>query len=121
MSRERLVSIVAGRASKYVTLKTPSKIIPFRGSFPLLQPYQAHAYFNSIRETENLEDLPKEFQDITEKGNRIALFEEGFKRYLSSYNISVDDFLKMKNVEKSDKLIDWMNKDCIDFSQLKIE
>jgi len=121
MLRERFVSIMGGRASKYVTLKKPSQIIPFKGKFPLLQPYQRQAYFDAIQGTKKFEDLSKEFQEITEKGNRIGLLEEGFKMYLPSYNITVDNFLKMKNTEKSDKLIDWLNKDCIDFSQLKIK
>jgi len=50
-----------------------------------------------------------------------SLLEEGFQRYLESYNISVDAFMKMKNTDKSDKLMNWLNHDCIDFSQLTIK
>lgn len=121
MGRERLVSVMGGRASKYVALKKPSKIIPFKGKFPLVELYQQRDYFEAIQGTEKLEDLSKEFQEITEKGNRIALFEEGFKMYLDSYGITVDDFLKLSNADKSDKLLDWLNKDCIDLSQLTIK
>lgn len=121
MERERLVSVVGGRAAKYVGLKKPSEIIPFRGNFPLLEPYQIALYNEAIQNTEKLEDLSDEFQKVTEKGNRIALLEEGFQRYLESYNISVSDFIKMKNNDKSDKLMNWLNHDCIDFSQLKIK
>lgn len=121
MERERLVSIVGARASRYVDLKTPSKIIPFKGNFPLLETYQVASYYEAIQNTMNLEDLSEEFQRVTEKGNRIALMEEGFKEYLESYNISVDAFMKMKNTDKSDKLLDWLNKDCIDLSQLTIK
>lgn len=121
MERERLVSVVGGRAVKYVGLKKPSQIIPFRGNFPLLEPYQIDLYNEAIQNTEKLEDLSDEFQKATEKGNRIALLEEGFQRYLESYNISVDAFMKMKNTDKSDKLMNWLNHDCIDFSQLTIK
>ena len=121
MKRERLVSVVGGRAVKYVGLKKPSQIIPFRGNFPLLEPYQIALYNEAIQNTEKLEDLSEEFQKATEKGNRIALLEEGFQRYLESYNISVDAFMKMKNTDKSDKLMNWLNHDCIDFSQLTIK
>ena len=121
MERERLVSVVGGRAVKYVGLKKPSQIIPFKGNFPLLEPYQIDLYNEAIQNTEKLEDLSDEFQKATEKGNRIALLEEGFQRYLESYNISVDAFMKMKNTDKSDKLMDWLNHDCIDFSQLTIK
>ena len=121
MKRERLVSVVGGRAVKYVGLKKPSQIIPFRGNFPLLEPYQIDLYNEAIQNTEKLEDLSDEFQKATEKGNRIALLEEGFQRYLESYNINVDAFMKMKNTDKSDKLMNWLNHDCIDFSQLTIK
>ena len=121
MERERLVSIVGARASRYVDLKTPSKIIPFKGNFPLLEPYQVASYYEAIQNTMNLEDLSEELQRVTEKGNRIALMEEGFKEYLESNRLSIEDFMKLKNSEKADKLIAWMNKDCIDFTQLTIK
>jgi len=87
----------------------------------LLEPYQIALYNEAIQNTEKLEDLSDEFQKATEKGNRIALLEEGFQRYLESYNVSVDAFMKMKNTDKSDKLMNWLNHDCIDFSQLTIK
>lgn len=121
MERERLASIVGGRASKYVDLKKPSELIPFRGRFPLLEPYQVPLYKKAIRDTKYVEELSEEFQKVTEKGNRIALLEEGFLDYLTDYNISKGDFLKMNNSEKSNKLINWLNKDCIDFTQLTIK
>lgn len=121
MERERLVSIVGGRAVKYVGLKKPSQIIPFKGKFPLLEPYQIALYNEAIQSTEKIEDLSEEFQKVTEKGNRIAILEEGFKKYLSEYNITVDDFMKLSNSDKSDKLMNWLNRDCIDFSQLTIK
>lgn len=121
MNRERLVSVMGGRASKVVALKKPSKLIPFKGNFPLIEPYQEQEYYEAIQSTERMEDLSKEFQEITEKGNRIVVLENGFKEYLSGFNISPEDFLKLSNSEKSDKLISWLNHDCIDFSQLTIK
>lgn len=121
MERERLVSVVGGRASKYVKLKKPSQIIPFKGNFPILKSYQINSYYEAIRNTNSIDDLSEEFQKVTEKGNRIAILEEGFKRYLSDYNITVYDFLKLSDYEKSDKLIDWCNRDDIDLSQLTIK
>lgn len=116
-----MVSVMGGRASKYVTLKKPSQIIPFKGKFPLIEPYQTQAYYEAIQSTDKLEDLSEEFQDVTEKGNRIALLEQGFIEYLAGFNITVESFLKLNNSEKSDKLINWLNHDCIDFSQLTIK
>lgn len=120
MNRERKLSVLAGRASKVIGLKRPSELIPFRGNFPLLEPHQINSYYEAVRSTDDIEDLSEEFQKATESGNRIVLLEDGFKQYLSRYGITVDKFINMSNSDKSDKLIDWMNRDCIDFSQLKI-
>ena len=120
MSRERVVSIVGGRASRYVTLKRPSKLIPFKGKFPLLEPYQMEAYSEAIQSTQYMEDLPKEFQDITEKGNRIGIMEDSFKSYLADFNLTPYDFLELNDSDKSDMLMNWLNRDCLDFSQLTI-
>ncbi|MEG1860855.1 MAG: hypothetical protein RR206_04105 [Bacteroidaceae bacterium] len=121
MERERLVSVVAGRALYYIDLEVPSKIIPFRGDFPLIKEYQIDDYIKEIESTQFLEDLREEFASKTVKAYRIALLEDGFKRYLKSYNITTSDFLKMSNSDKSDKLLEWMNKDCIDFTSLTIK
>lgn len=121
MERELLLSVIGGRAIKFVTRQKPSALIPFRGEFPLLQPYQQEKYFEAIQNNEKLEDISEEFQRITEKGNRIALFEEGFSNFLSDKGISVETFKSLKNTEKSDNLLEWLNKDCIDFSQLTIK
>lgn len=121
MNRERKLSVMGGRASKYVTLKKPSQIIPFKGKFPLIEPYQEKAYYDAIQSTDNLEDLSKEFQEATEKGNRIAILEDGFKQYLAGFNLTPSEFLKLSNSDKSDKLMNWLERDCIDFSQLTIK
>lgn len=120
-TRERLVSVLGGRACHYVDLKTPSKLIPFKGNFPLLEPYRMREYYEAIQNTNYISELSEEFQEVTMKGNKIALMEEGFIDYLRSLNISRQEFLQLSNSEKSTKLIEWMNKDCLDFSQLTIK
>lgn len=119
--RERKLSVIGGRASKVVALKKPSQLIPFRGNFPLLEQYEIKPYLEAVQSSENIEDLSERFQKVTELGNRIVLLEDGFVRYLAGFNISPDDFMKLSNSDKSDKLMSWLNHDCIDFSQLKIK
>lgn len=121
MSKERLVSVVGGRANRVVSLAKPSELIPFKGKFPLLEPWQAESFHKAIEETMYIDDLPEDIQSIVMKGNRIVLLEQGFQKYLSEVGLKVSDFLKLSNSEKSNYLIQWMNKDCIDFDQLKIK
>lgn len=117
----RLVSVIGGKASLYVTKTKPSELIPFRGKFPLIENYQKEDFFNAIENTQYVEELSPEFQRIVELGYRIATFEDGFIEYLSQFNITPQKFVELSNVEKSDKLLEWLNKDCIDFSQLTIK
>lgn len=121
MNRERLVSIVGGRADRVVGLKKPSELIPFKGKFPLLEPWQSEAFHKAIEETELFEDLPEDIQKIVEKGSRIVIMEEGFQRYLNENGLQKSDFLKLSNSDKSNYLVNWMNRDCIDYSQLTIK
>lgn len=121
MSKERLVSVVGGRANRVVSLAKPSELIPFKGKFPLLEPWQSESFHKAIEETMYIDDLPEDIQSIVMKGNRIVLLEQGFQKYLSEVGLKVSDFLKLSNSEKSNYLIQWMNKDCIDFDQLKIK
>lgn len=121
MNKERLVSVVAGRANKVVGLKKPSEIIPFKGKFPLLEPWQTEVFHKAIQETTNIEDLPEDIQNIVMKGSRIVIMEEGFQRYLNENGLQKSDFLKLSNSEKSNYLVNWMNRDCIDYSQLTIK
>lgn len=120
MNKERLVSVVGGRANKVVSLSRPSELIPFKGKFPLLEPYQEKSFHEAVEKTMYIDELPPDIQSIVMKGNRIVLLEQGFQKYLSEMGLEVSDFLKLSNSEKSDYLLNWMNKDCIDYNQLKI-
>lgn len=121
MNRERLVSVVGGRANRVVNLSKPSKLIPFKGKFPLLEPYQMESFQKAIQETMYIDELPEDIQNVVMKGNRIVLLEQGFQKYLSEVGLKVSDFLSLSNSEKSNYLIQWMDKDCIDYNQLKID
>lgn len=121
MNKERLVSVVGGRANKVVGLSKPSELIPFKGKFPLLEPYQMESFHKAIEETMYIDDLPEDIQSVVMKGNRIVLLEQGFQKYLSEVGMKISDFLNLNNSDKSNYLVQWMNKDCIDFKQLKID
>lgn len=119
--RDRLVSVIGARASRYVDKKKPSELIPFKGKFPLLESYQIEDYYNEIQNKMYIDDMSPEFQKATISGNRIGLFEESFIDYLKKFNITKEVFLKMNNSDKSDKLVNWLAEENIDFSQLTIK
>jgi len=118
--RYRLVSVLAGKASGYIGIKKLSEIIPFRGKFPMVDDVDMQEYQKAIRSTEMIEDLPEKWQRVVINGARIFDFEESFREYLSEYGLSIDNFLELKNTEKSDKLVDWMERNCISLEMLKL-
>lgn len=120
-TRNRLLSVIGGTAKKYIFSDRPSKLIPFRGEFPLCPIYYQNDYLKAIGNNEFIEDISPEFQELTEKGNLMGLYEDGFKNFLNSFGLSPSDFLKLSNTKKSDYLVMWMEKDGIDISSLTIK
>ena len=118
---DKIVSVVAGKADNYVRSKKPSEIIPFRGKFPLLEYMDYDEWSKAIGTTKYLEDLPEKWQRVALLGARVSDFEESFKRYLLEYGLSEDDFLKLENTEKSDKLVDWMERERISWEMLHLK
>ena len=118
---DRLVSVVAGKADNYVRSKTPSEIIPFRGKFPIVEYMDYDEWNKAIGTTKYLEDLPEKWQRVAMLGARIFDFEKSFIKYLSEYGLSQHDFLELKNTEKSDKLVDWMERERISWEMLYLK
>lgn len=116
--RERLVSVLAGRAMPYLRLKIPSGIIPFKGDFPLLGATEFERYAEAVETTFKLEELDERNQKITLAGNKIALMEKSFKEYLEAKNI---DFSSLVGVKKTNVLMEWMNNDCLSLTSLNIK
>ena len=118
--RNRLLSVVGERAFKYAFLKKPSEIIPFKGDFPLLPSFKMEEFSNLIKEKQYVEEAPMEYQIAIARGNKIAVLELGFKTYLQDNGISIEDFKKLENNQKSDFLIKWMDENCVGIKQLNI-
>ena len=117
---DRIVSVVAGKADNYVRSRKPSELIPFRGKFPIVEYMDYGEWNKAIGTTKYLEDLPEKWQRVALLGARVFDFEESFKRYLLEYGLSEDDFLELKNTEKSNKLIDWMERKYITWEMFNL-
>ena len=50
-TRDRMCSVAGGMASQLVDREIPSRLIPFRGEFPLLDMIEARRFREAIRST----------------------------------------------------------------------
>lgn len=116
--RERLVSVLAGRAIPYLNLKKPSELIPFVGEFPILGAYDFKVYVEEVEKKTTLEQLTPEDQRITLLGNKIALMEKSFKEHLKKNEIN---FSNIDSKSKTKHLKEWLEKDGLSLDDLKIK
>ena len=83
-----------------VDREIPSRLIPFRGEFPLLNMIEAIRFREAIRSTMWIEDLPPKFLYAAAEGSRIARLEREFRHYLSRNGLKSGDFEKLEDDRK---------------------
>jgi len=112
-TRDRMCSVAGGMAGLLVDREIPSRLIPFRGEFPLLNMIEARRFREAIRSTMWIEDLPPKFLYAAAEGSRIARLEREFRHYLSRNGLKSGDFEKLEDAEKSEWLQWWMEADSV--------
>ena len=108
-----MCSVAGGMAGLLVDREIPSRLIPFRGEFPLLDMIEARRFREAIRSTMWIEDLPPKFLYAAAEGSRIARLEREFRHYLSRNGLKSGDFEKLEDAEKSKWLRWWMEADSV--------
>lgn len=120
-TRDRMCSVAGGMASLLVDQEIPSRLIPFRGKFPLLDMIEARRFRDAIRSTMWIEDLPPKFLYAAAEGSRIARLEREFRHYLSRNGLKSGDFEKLEDAEKSEWLRWWMEADSVSADDLVVK
>ena len=116
-----MCSVAGGMASQLVDREIPSRLIPFRGEFPLLDMIEARRFREAIRSTMWIEDLPPKFLYAAAEGSRMARLERGFLHYLSRNGLKNGDFEKLEDAEKSEWLQWWMEADSVSADDLVVK
>ena len=120
-TRDRMCSVAGGMAGLLVDREIPSRLIPFRGEFPLLDMIEARRFREAIRSTMWIEDLPPKFLYAAAEGSRIARLEREFRHYLSRNGLKSGDFEKLEDAEKSEWLQRWMEADSVSADDLVVK
>ena len=116
-----MCSVAGGMAGLLVDREIPSRLIPFRGEFPLLNMIEAIRFREAIRSTMWIEDLPPKFLYAAAEGSRIARLEREFRHYLSRNGLKNGDFEKLEDAEKSEWLRWWMEADSVSPDDLVVK
>lgn len=116
-----MCSVAGGMAGLLVDREIPSRLIPFRGEFPLLNMIEAIRFREAIRSTMWIEDLPPKFLYAAAEGSRIARLEREFRHYLSRNGLKSGDFEKLEDAEKSEWLQRWMEADSVSADDLVVK
>ena len=120
-TRDRMCSVAGGMAGLLVDREIPSRLIPFRGEFPLLDMIEAIRFREAIRSTMWIEDLPPKFLYAAAEGSRIARLEREFQHYLSRNGLKSGDFEKLEDAEKSEWLRWWMEDGSVSADDLVVK
>ena len=120
-TRDRMCSVAGGMAGLLVDREIPSRLIPFRGKFPLLDMIETIRFREAIRSTMWIEDLPPKFLYAAAEGSRIARLEREFRHYLSRNGLKSGDFEKLEDAEKSEWLQRWMEADSVSADDLVVK
>ena len=116
-----MCSVAGGMAGLLVDREIPSRLIPFRGEFPLLNMIEAIRFREAIRSTMWIEDLLPKFLYAAAEGSRIARLEREFRHYLSRNGLKSGDFEKLEDAEKSEWLRWWMEADSVSADDLVVK
>ena len=116
-----MCSVAGGMAGLLVDREIPSRLIPFRREFPLLDMIEAIRFREAIRSTMWIEDLPPKFLYAAAEGSRIARLEREFRHYLSRNGLKSGDFEKLEDAEKSEWLQRWMEADSVSADDLVVK
>lgn len=104
----------------YIDQKRPSKLLPFRGNFPILNPAQMDLFRAACENKTYMDEIPDWAQQAIIKAQRIADIENGFKKYLLKNGI-LPEYMKMNGKDKAEEIKRFFNTTILDIEDLEIK
>ena len=117
--KKSIISKVACNAPKFLFQDKQSGYIPFKGKFPIVEKYQIGKWEEEFKNHLFVEECSEWFQETVAKSRRMEAIENGFIEYLKEIG-EFDQFFKLKDAEKADLLVKYMDKNSMDIASLKI-
>lgn len=111
---------VLNSTMKIIKVKRPSRLLPFKGDFPLINPGQEPLFNAGCEGKTYLDECEPWIQQVLIKAQRIADIESGFFEYLKRNNLDVS-YYKMNGKEKANEIKRFFNTTILDIEDLKIK
>lgn len=115
----QLTSREVSNVWQYITEFKPSDLIPFKGNFPLLPPFEKKAFGEDIESHVYVDECSDKTQTILAKGERIRSIHEGFFEYLQNNGI-IERYRTMKSADKATELVRFFEANSLTMDCLKI-
>lgn len=111
---------VVNNTMTIIKAKKPSRYLPFRGSFPLVQPWQEDLFREGTNGKMYLEECEPWIQSALIKAQRIKDIENSFREYLSNNNLE-REYWKMDGKQKAAEITRFLGANSLDVNSLIIE
>lgn len=119
MSEIILSQFAAGTIVGYIFADKPSQYIPFKGDFPILPKWRLEEYNENLDKYQRIEQCPEWMQMAIVRGDRVRSIDEGFQKWLDKRN-KLLTFKSLKNTEKADLLVKYLDENSLDLTSLYI-
>lgn len=104
----------------YIDQERPSKLLPFKGKFPILNPAQMDLFRIACENKTYMDEIPNWAQQAIIKAQRIADIDRGFQEYLTSNGIQAK-YMKMSGKDKAEEIKRFFDTTCLDVTDLIID
>ena len=120
MDKKIILFDVLNDTMSIVMEEEPGRLIPFKGDFPLVEPWQEELFRKGTDGKMYLEECEPWIQDILIKAQRIHDIEDGFCEYLKSNNI-FQIYNKMDAKRKVFEISRFLKASSLDVTSLTIK
>ena len=97
----------------------PSKYIPFKGEFPVLDRCHYNEFNTIVKEREYVDECPDWMQEAINKGLFMQRLNNAFLEHLNTTGL-FDKWKQMKSSDKATELVRFLDTQCLDLSSLNI-
>ena len=97
----------------------PSKYIPFKGEFPVLDRCNYDEFNTIVKEKEYVDECPDWMQEAINKGLFMQRLNNAFVEHLHTTDL-FDKWKQMKSSDKATELVRFLDTQCLDLSSLNI-